>query len=36
MSSEEVRMFFLSGKVNSMYQLPEQVVTENTEEKFQS
>jgi len=27
-------MAFLAGKVNSVYQLPEQVVTEKIEEKF--
>lgn len=35
MNSGEVRMCFLAGKANSMYQIPEQDVTANIEEKFQ-
>jgi hypothetical protein len=34
MNGGEIRMVLLAGKVNSVYQLPEQIVTEKTEEKF--
>jgi hypothetical protein len=34
MNSVEIKMVFLAGKVNSVYQLPEQVVAEKIEEKL--
>lgn len=34
MNSRERGIVFLAGKANLVYQLPEQVITEKTEEKF--
>ena len=36
MNSGEIRIFSLAGEVSSVYQLPEQVVTEKIGEKFRS